>query len=614
MQLVMITLFSNIVELPLRVAFAEQMYYDGALTAARWVELLSDLALLFDVGLHFLRAYIDVNGDVVTSHRQIALHYSRTWLVPDALGSFPLDWCVADSFDELSDGRGGSSRALKMLRLSKVVLRFMLVLVHGASKRRAESFATANPNTWAIAKVMQGLEALFSPPALLVLRHLAIFLMMAHCLACVQFFLAQLVAAPACGEPSPSSSWAYKAELLPCTLNDATGDAPSAILLTSHAGVFYIASVFHVTMQLLGVGYGLGGSPGPWHEHLLLIVAALLGAYWVSYAMALMAMSVSESTANRREYRLRISKVHQFAQTARLPRELLLKLLLYYEIAYPEGRIHHEETILHEISEPLRVAIAKHRYENMLSKLKRYMTEDGLEDAMIARLEHSIFVQDDVVIAQGQRNTMGMYFITDGDLDVVLKLPSGMEICVASLCAGELFGEASLIDQTSRAKATVRVRNFCEGFVLSPEAFFQICHDFPSFHASVEALSQRRQMQNQEEAHIAESSRMEGGCEDDGRDEESSANERRNSHTDERRHSSVKRHPSGIEGKNRRMLACSRSLMAAQLHRDSTTGSRASRQSTTGSRSRMSGSSCNSWMPSLKRGSSSNTATSELEA
>ena len=107
---------------------------------------------------------------------------------------------------------------------------------------------------------------------------------------------------------------------------------------------------------------------------------------------------------------------------------------------------------------------------------------------------------------------------------------------------------------------------------------------------------------------------MEGGCEDDGRDEESSANERRNSHTDERRHSSVKRHPSGIEGKNRRMLACSRSLMAAQLHRDSTTGSRASRQSTTGSRSRMSGSSCNSWMPSLKRGSSSNTATSELEA
>jgi hypothetical protein len=84
-------------------------------------------------------------------------------------------------------------------------------------------------------------------------------------------------------------------------------------------------------------------------------------------------------------------------------------LMVWLCCRYPEGRIHHEETILGEISEPLRVAIAKHRYEAMLAKLQAYMTEDGLEDAMIARLEHSIFVQDDVVIAQGQRNTIGMH-------------------------------------------------------------------------------------------------------------------------------------------------------------------------------------------------------------
>jgi hypothetical protein len=195
-----------------------------------------------------------------------------------------------------------------MLRLSKVVLRLFHMLFHGTSQRRAESFASASPNTWAVSGLMEGLEALFSPPVLLVLRHLTIFLVMAHCLACVQFFLAQLVTAPACDDPSPHSltrrSWAHKAALLPCTPSGgSSGDEASPP--EQSAGDLYMAAVFHVTMQLLGVGYGLGGDPSPWHEHLLVIVAALLGAYWVSYAMALMAMSVSESTANRREYRLR---------------------------------------------------------------------------------------------------------------------------------------------------------------------------------------------------------------------------------------------------------------------------------------------------------------------
>jgi hypothetical protein len=48
-------LLYTIIELPLRVAFADQMYSHDALTVARWVELLSDVALMLDVVLNFIR-------------------------------------------------------------------------------------------------------------------------------------------------------------------------------------------------------------------------------------------------------------------------------------------------------------------------------------------------------------------------------------------------------------------------------------------------------------------------------------------------------------------------------------------------------------------------------
>ena len=48
--------------------------------------------------------------------------------------------------------------------------------------------------------------------------------------------------------------------------------------------------------------------------------------------MAIITNSINEATHNQREYRSRIDKVHQFAKSARLPKVLLYKLLLFYEI------------------------------------------------------------------------------------------------------------------------------------------------------------------------------------------------------------------------------------------------------------------------------------------
>ena len=136
------------------------------------------------------------------------------------------------------------------------------------------------------------------------------------------------------------------------------------------------------------------------------------------------------------------------------------------------------------------------------------MTEPSLVEALIKQVRSVIYVQDDVVIAEGQRNTDGMFFVTDGELDVLVSVGGGQttaaaaaaaaadQIAVAMLAAGDVFGEISLIDPTSKAKATVRVRSFCEGFVLSAEAFHVICFDFPSFRIAVYRMAEEREQKN----------------------------------------------------------------------------------------------------------------------
>ena len=55
-----------------------------------------------------------------------------------------------------------------------------------------------------------------------------------------------------------------------------------------------------------------------------------------------------------------------------------------------------------------------------------------------------------------------MFFVTDGELEVIVDTESTGALAVATLRAGSFFGEASLFDQASKAKATSTSASACK--------------------------------------------------------------------------------------------------------------------------------------------------------
>lgn len=64
-----------------------------------------------------------------------------------------------------------------------------------------------------------------------------------------------------------------------------------------------------------------------------------------------------------------------------------------------------------------------------------------------------------------------VYFLTSGQLRIVVTTPSGGELLIATKSPGELVGEVSCLDPTGTRTASLIADSPCECLVFSPEAF-----------------------------------------------------------------------------------------------------------------------------------------------
>ena len=83
----------------------------------------------------------------------------------------------------------------------------------------------------------------------------------------------------------------------------------------------------------------------------------------------------------------------------------------------------------------------------------------------------------------------GMYFVQSGSVEVFVK--GGTEP-LALLSTNAFFGEMALLDPEGRATGDVRVKGFCETFMLSRESFATLLLQFPDFKDYVENVAKLR--------------------------------------------------------------------------------------------------------------------------
>ncbi len=118
--LIIVLLIYNGLVIPPRLAFDDE-------SGINWlyVDLTIDSIFWTDIIVNFLTAFEDAEGQVICTHREIAINYLTGWFAIDISSSFPLYLVINQSPQQQTSG--GSSNYNNMIRLSSNFFKKLLI-------------------------------------------------------------------------------------------------------------------------------------------------------------------------------------------------------------------------------------------------------------------------------------------------------------------------------------------------------------------------------------------------------------------------------------------------------------------------------------------------------
>ena len=164
---------------------------------------------------------------------------------------------------------------------------------------------------------------------------------------------------------------------------------------------------------------------------------------------------------------------------AQLPRYLRHKMRTYYQLRFPGHRAFDEDHILSELSAPLTHEVRLQKCRNVLTALNILEAEDPqVAYYLCDKLARVVYVSGDYVIREGQE-AVGMFFISAGLVEVVSKRTGDQPL--TTLGGHSFFGEMALLNPTGEATASVVVRTYLDGYLLTKADYLWLETHHPVF-------------------------------------------------------------------------------------------------------------------------------------
>jgi len=470
-----IALVYIILLVPYRIAFVTEH-----VTAYAVIDFLLDIFFIGDIFLNFMTAYNHPDtGVLITKHTMIAKHYTRTWLLPDLVSSIPYDWFILgikfteDGAESVSSEADQEFAQLpQLLRVIKCVklLRLLRVARAGVYIQKFLEWAQ--------------LEVILNSNVLRLLSVSAFMTLFAHWNACFQYLLASLDGDVVYTNGTSTvvfnpDSWVAR------MIQDGS--------IREDLSNAWVWSFYGAWMQMLAIAVGLK-EPRRSVEMWGTLISILFGSVIYALFLASLTTALAESDQSAKEYRKKLNMMNEYMKYAQVPKKMRNQMREYYELYFPARRSFDEDSILSELSKPLRSRVALYKCRTVLDSLELVSADsdaerNGLMEAISLNLERVLYVAGDYVIRAGDEAN-GMFFISKGSASV-LK-PGNDEEVLTTLGKGSFFGEGALLRQDHRTSASVKVEEYCDGFYLSQEAFGRLVGMYPSFKAYLTSVAKLR--------------------------------------------------------------------------------------------------------------------------
>ncbi|XP_043733715.1 potassium/sodium hyperpolarization-activated cyclic nucleotide-gated channel 3 isoform X2 [Cervus elaphus] len=246
----------------------------------------------------------------------------------------------------------------------------------------------------------------------------------------------------------------------------------------------YSHALFKAMSHMLCIGYGQQapvGMPDVWLTMLSMIVGATCYAMFIGHATAL----IQSLDSSRRQYQEKYKQVEQYMSFHKLPADTRQRIHEYYEHRY-QGKMFDEESILGELSEPLREEIINFTCRGLVAHMPLFAHADpSFVTAVLTKLRFEVFQPGDLVVREGSVGRK-MYFIQHGLLSVLARGARDTR-----LTDGSYFGEICLLTR-GRRTASVRADTYCRLYSLSVDHFNAVLEEFPMMRRAFETVAMDR--------------------------------------------------------------------------------------------------------------------------
>uniref|UniRef100_A0A8C1NLW6 Hyperpolarization activated cyclic nucleotide-gated potassium channel 4 n=1 Tax=Cyprinus carpio TaxID=7962 RepID=A0A8C1NLW6_CYPCA len=438
----LLLMVGNLIIIPVGITFFKDEH------TPPWIvfNVVSDTFFLMDLVLNFRTGIVkEDNAEIILDPQRIKIKYLRSWFVVDFISSIPVDYIFLIVETRIDSDFYKTARALRIVRFAKI-LSLLRLLRLSRLIRYIHQWEEIFHMTYDLASAMVRIVNL-----------IGMMLLLCHWDGCLQFLVPML-------QDFPADCWVSKNKMV----NDTWGQQ-------------YSYALFKAMSHMLCIGYGMYppvGMTDVWLTILSMIVGATCYAMFVGHATAL----IQSLDSSRRQYQEKYKQVEQYMSFHKLPADMRQRIHDYYEHRY-QGKMFDEESILGELSEPLREEIINFNCRKLVASMPLFANADpSFVTSTLTKLRFEVFQPGDYIIREG---TIGkkMYFIQHGVVSVLTKGNNETK-----LSDGSYFGEICLLTR-GRRTASVRADTYCRLYSLSVDNFNDVLEEYPMMRRAFETVA-----------------------------------------------------------------------------------------------------------------------------
>ncbi|KAI1901548.1 hypothetical protein AGOR_G00035550 [Albula goreensis] len=437
-------MMGNLIILPVGITFFENEH------SLSWIafNVVSDTLFLADLVFNFRTGILkEDSGEIILDPMAIRSNYLKTWFVVDFVSSIPVDYIflVADLEYLMDSELYRTARALRIFRFTKI-LSLLRLLRLSRLIRYIHQWEEIFHMTYDLASAVVRIVNL-----------IGMMLLLCHWDGCLQFLVPML-------QDFPEDCWVAKNHMVNQTWS-----------------VQYSYALFKAMSHMLCIGYGAQAPQSMtdvWLTMLSMIVGATCYAMFLGHATTL----VQSLDSSRRQYQEKYKQVEEYMSFHKLPSDMRQKIHEYYEHRY-QGKMFYEDSILGELSDPLKEEIVSFNCRNLVANMPLFANADpNFVLTVLTKLHFEVFQPGDLIIREG---TVGykMFFIQHGCVSVITR--GNKE---TKLSDGSYFGEICLLTK-GRRTASVRADTYCRLYSLSVDSFNEVLEEHPLMRQAFETVA-----------------------------------------------------------------------------------------------------------------------------